>query len=97
MMDSTPPAVIVTPGDVILRATDEATVHGFALAEVGGHAARLSCEQGVSSRCRRPPVVAAFLADQAKAGVRPSTLSRRSRRSLTLTTWLDCRPQLRHR
>ena len=66
----------------------EAAVHGFALAEKSAATRRAYrsdfgiftawCEErGFPPLPAAPAVVAAFLADQAEAGVRPSTLSRR--------------------
>ena len=88
MSDSTLPATIAPPATVALTATDAAAVHGFALAEKSTATRRAyRSDFGIfSAWCEGrgfPPlpaassVVAAFLADQADAGTRPSTLSRR--------------------
>ena len=89
MSDHTLPAPIAAlTTAVALTAADEAAVHGFALAEKSAATRRAYrsdfgifsawCEgRGFLPLPAAPAVVAAFLADQAPAGVRPSTLSRR--------------------
>ena len=88
MTDRTLPAQVATSTAVTLTAADEAAVHGFALAEKSAATRRayhsefrdlqhLVRGQGVLPLPAAPSVVAAFLADQAEAGVGPSTLSRR--------------------
>ncbi len=90
MTDSTPPATIsiTTTATVTLAANDEAAVHGFALAEKSAATRRAyrsdfavfsawCAGRGFDPLPAAPAVIAAFLADQAAAGVRPSTLGRR--------------------
>lgn len=86
-MDSISPATIPSSA-AMLSADDEAAVHGFALAEKSAATRRAyrsdfavfstwCAGRGFEPLPAASDVVAAFLADQAAAGVRPSTLNRR--------------------
>lgn len=89
MPRTTLPATIDAVATAItLAVEDEAAVHGFALAEKSDATRRAyrsdfrvfsawCAGRGFEPLPAAPTVVAAFLADQAKSGVKPSTLGRR--------------------